>query len=221
MEIVENLHAFLWRSASSNNCNTYLLEGSKRILIDPGHANLFKHVENGLSELNIKLGDIDVVVCTHAHPDHMEGIQFFRKEKALYAMHKKDWELVRSMGAYVGATYGVDIEDLEPDFFLEEGELQIGNFEFAVFHTPGHSPGSICLYWARQKVLFTGDLIFKEGLGRTDLPGGNSEQLKESIDRLSGLEVTHLLSGHGDVISGEKEVKDNFNYLKRFYFSYI
>ncbi len=221
MKIVENLHGFLWRSASSNNCNTYLLDGPKRILIDPGHAHLFQHVEKGLLELDISINDIDVVVCTHAHPDHMEGIQFFLKEKALFAMHRKDWEMVQSMGAYVESAYGVDVETLEPDLFLEAGNLKIGEFELDVFHAPGHSPGSICLYWPAVKALVTGDVIFKEGLGRTDLPGGDGQQLKESVEQLSGLDVAHLLCGHGDIITGEPEVKANFDDLKRFYFSYI
>ena len=79
-----------------------------------------------------------------------------------------------------------------------------------VFHTPGHSPGSVSLYWPDKKVLFTGDLIFKDGVGRTDLPGGDSSLLKESIKRLKGLEIEWLLPGHGDMVSGAKEVRANF-----------
>jgi glyoxylase-like metal-dependent hydrolase (beta-lactamase superfamily II) len=67
----------------------------------------------------------------------------------------------------------------------------------SIFHTPGHSPGSATLYWPAQKALFTGDLIFKEGFGRTDLPGGDSATLKESIKRMAELDVELLLSGHG------------------------
>jgi glyoxylase-like metal-dependent hydrolase (beta-lactamase superfamily II) len=90
-----------------------------------------------------------------------------------------------------------------------------------VFHTPGHSPGSISIYWNSQKALFTGDLVFKEGLGRTDLPGGNGSMLKQSIKRLAELEVDYLLPGHGDIITGAEKVSKNFNEIEQFYFAYV
>jgi len=90
-----------------------------------------------------------------------------------------------------------------------------------VIHTPGHSPGSICLRWKEEKALFTGDVIFRDGLGRTDLPGGNGEELKQSIRRISRLEVEWLLPGHGDFIAGSKEVQRNFSRVEEFWFAYI
>jgi glyoxylase-like metal-dependent hydrolase (beta-lactamase superfamily II) len=70
-------------------------------------------------------------------------------------------------------------------------------------------------------VLFTGDVVFKEGLGRTDLPGGDGAKLKASIKRLAELDVEWVLSGHGDPVSGEKEVKANFDQIEQFWFNYI
>jgi glyoxylase-like metal-dependent hydrolase (beta-lactamase superfamily II) len=90
-----------------------------------------------------------------------------------------------------------------------------------VFHTPGHSPGSLCLYWPMQKALFSGDLVFKEGLGRTDLPGGEGATIKESIKRMSQLDVELLLSGHGEIVSGAQEVKSNFDQIEDFWFRYV
>ena len=86
-------------------------------------------------------------------------------------------------------------------------------------HWPGHSPGSATLYWPAQKALFTGDLIFKEGFGRTDLPGGDSATLKASIKRLTDLDVEWLLSGHGDIIAGAEAVRKNFEDIEQFYFA--
>jgi glyoxylase-like metal-dependent hydrolase (beta-lactamase superfamily II) len=77
------------------------------------------------------------------------------------------------------------------------------------------------LYWPSQKALFTGDLIFKEGLGRTDLPGGNGSKLKESIRRLTNLDVECLLPGHGEIIMGAEKVRKNFAELEQFYFKYV
>ncbi|MFO7738706.1 MAG: hypothetical protein R6V46_09540, partial [Desulfatiglandaceae bacterium] len=69
--------------------------------------------------------------------------------------------------------------------------------------------------------LFTGDLIFKQGLGRTDLPGGDGGLLKDSIKRISHLEVDYLLPGHGDIISGRDRVNSNFNDVEKTWFGYL
>jgi glyoxylase-like metal-dependent hydrolase (beta-lactamase superfamily II) len=121
----------------------------------------------------------------------------------------------------MSAAYGIDIDDFRPDFFLKEGTLALDGLELDIIHTPGHSPGSVTLYWSSQKVLFTGDLIFKEGAGRTDLPGGDGSKLKQSIKGLKNLDVAWLLSGHGDVISGVDNVKKNFEDVESFYFAYV
>jgi len=69
--------------------------------------------------------------------------------------------------------------------------------------------------------MFTGDLVFKEGIGRTDLPGGNGSVLKESIKKLAKLEIEWLLPGHGDIISGAKDVEKNFAHLQQFWLTHI
>jgi glyoxylase-like metal-dependent hydrolase (beta-lactamase superfamily II) len=93
--------------------------------------------------------------------------------------------------------------------------------KFQVIHAPGHSPGSICIYWPQEKTLITGDVLFYQGIGRTDLPGGNGQTLKESIKSLSRLDVEHLLPGHGEVVSGRELVKRNFSEVERVWFQYI
>jgi len=90
-----------------------------------------------------------------------------------------------------------------------------------IIHTPGHSPGSISIYWPTQKALITGDLIFKNGIGRTDLPGGNGAVLKESIKLLQKLDVKYLLPGHGEIITDTGEVQKNFDDVERAWFDYI
>ena len=221
MKLSPRLHAFVWQSMTANNCNTYLIDGPTRVLIDPGHAGLFDHVQKGLAKLGLSIDDIGLVICTHAHPDHMEAVQLFKKTPAMIAIHEAEWQLAKSMEKQLKASMGMSLEAFSPDFFLTAGDLSIHGFEFRVFHTPGHSPGSISLYWPAEKALFTGDLIFKDGLGRTDLPGGNGPQLKESIKSLSGLEAEYLLSGHGDIICGEKDVKKNFEHVEQVWFNYI
>jgi glyoxylase-like metal-dependent hydrolase (beta-lactamase superfamily II) len=221
MQVVNNVHAFIWNSLISNNCNTYLIDGPIRVLIDPGHIRLFDHVQKGFTELGMKIEDIGLVICTHSHPDHIEAVQLFKDTQALIAFHEKEWELIKTMDSYLNSSFGINKNSIIPDIFLKEGELFIHHLELKIFYTPGHSPGSISIYWPEQKILFSGDLIFKEGIGRTDLPGGDSRLLKESIKRISELEIEWLLTGHGEIIPNGQEVKANFDYIERFWFPQI
>ena len=222
MELTANLHAFLWTSPTANNCNTYLIRSpEKSILIDPGHAAHFGHVRDELDRIGLAIDDIDLVICTHAHPDHIESVRFFSDAPARFALHAAEWALVEQMAPMLKASMEIELEMFRPDFFLEEGDLTVGDIRLEVFHTPGHSPGGISLYRPAEKALFTGDLIFKGGLGRTDLPGGDGRQLKESIRRMASLEAEWMLAGHGDVVSGVDEVKANFTQVERTWFGYI
>ena len=209
MKIAEDLYEFLWLNPTANNCNAYFINGKKRILIDPGHDQLFGHVKDHLSRLSLSPEDIDIVLVTHGHPDHIEGVKTFVNTSTLIAISRMEMSFIKAVAPHYGEVLGVP--NFEPDILLQEGDLKIGDLTFQVIHTPGHSPGSICVYWPEKKVLFTGDVVFNQGVGRTDVPGGNGEELKESIRRISRLEVDHLLPGHGDVISGRDLVKANFS----------
>jgi glyoxylase-like metal-dependent hydrolase (beta-lactamase superfamily II) len=220
MEITKNVHVFLWQSMTTNNCNAYLIQGPTNILVDPGHARLFNHVEKGLGDLGLSLDDIGLVICTHAHPDHIEGVQLFNRQATRIAFHESAWQLIRGMGRHAGLSKNME-DAYAPDFFLNEGTLDVNGTELSIIHTPGHSPGSISLYLPESKSLFTGDLIFREGVGRTDLPGGDGNQLKASIQRLIDLDVEYLLPGHGEVVSGKEAVKSNFDSVVDYWFAYI
>ena len=213
MKILDNLYGFIWQSPSENNCNSFLIDGSKKILIDPGHRHLFQHVRRGLEQIGITPEQIDAVLVTHGHPDHLEMVGSFGAATR-WAMSQIDYEFVLK---YIG-TRG---EMPKPAFFLQEGDLVIGDRAFQTILTPGHSPGSVCLYWPEKKALFTGDVIFSQSIGRTDLPGGSGRELKESISRLAELDVEVLCPGHGDVVAGRENVKKNFKMVKDFWFNYL
>jgi len=88
---------------------------------------------------------------------------------------------------------------IEPDILLKGGEI-LGGFE--VIHTPGHTPGGICLYDPVSKILFSGDTVFQDGsFGRTDLYGGNTKKLIDSIKKLTQLDVSIMYPGHGDAVA--------------------
>lgn len=213
MEVFKGLHAFIWRDIRINNCNTYLIDGSKKIIIDPGHSHLFRQVDYELARLFIKVDDIDVVIVTHGHPDHFEAAVSF-PDTAKFAMGSDEYTLIKQvLGNYM--------EIPEPDFFLQEGDVTIGDETFQIIPTPGHTPGEICIYWPDKKTLFTGDVVFRESIGRTDLPGGDGAKLKNSIKNLALLDVEHLMPGHGEVISGKDTVEKNFELIERTWFSYL
>jgi hydroxyacylglutathione hydrolase len=219
MKISEGLHAFVWRDPTANNANTYLINGSKKILVDPGHYHLFGNVKDHLSKLSITPQDIDLIILTHGHPDHAEAVRGFSDSRALIALHESELDFVKKLAPHYGNAMG--ITEFEPQILLREGELQVGDMAFQIIHAPGHSPGSICIYWPQEKTLITGDVVFYQGIGRTDLPGGNGQTLKESLKTLSGLEVEHLLPGHGEPVSGRALVKENFSEIERVWFQYI
>lgn len=213
MKILDGLYGFIWQSASENNCNSFFVDGAKKILIDPGHRHLFQHVKSGLAQIETTPEQIDVVLVTHGHPDHLEMVGSFGAATQ-WAMSRIDYEFVMK---YIGS----HMDFPAPAFFLQEGDLVIGDKTFRVILTPGHSPGSVCLYWPEKKVLFTGDVVFSQSIGRTDLPGGSGKQLKESISRLAELDVEVLCPGHGDVVAGRENVKKNFKMIRDYWFNQL
>ncbi|RLI36165.1 MBL fold metallo-hydrolase [Candidatus Bathyarchaeota archaeon] len=215
MQLSEELYAFPWRSLTENNCNSFLIDGPFKILIDPGHQHLFTELRNSLDSINIRIEDIDLIIATHMHPDHIEAVQFFSSLSTMVTIHETEYRYFQEKAA---SFYDFNVE---PDFFLTEGILKAGNIELEVIHTPGHSPGSICLYWPSHKALFAGDVIFEQGVGRTDLPGGNGEQLKKSIGRLSSLNLELLIPGHGDIIRGRENIDRNFSLVENIYFGLL
>ncbi len=151
---------------------------------------------------------------THAHFDHIGGaaaIADASNPLPLVALHPADHALWRMQGG--AALFGFNIDPgPEPTIDLVEGQiLRLGAVELEVRHTPGHTPGHTILYAPTLSVCFCGDLIFRGSVGRTDLPGGNAEQLLESIRSkvFSMPDETRLLSGHGAETTVGEEKRSN------------
>jgi glyoxylase-like metal-dependent hydrolase (beta-lactamase superfamily II) len=209
-ELAEGLHAFPWTDPTVNNGNTYLIGVDRHVLVDPGHLHLFDAVRGHLNALLLTENDIHVALATHGHPDHAEALRAFDATGALTALPEED-----------AAFFGLTAPGRGPDFFIREGRLEVGPLSLEVLHTPGHSPGSCCLYWPSRKALFSGDVVFDGGVGRTDLPGGSAEALGRSIRRLSELDVDILLPGHGNVVLGRDNVKKNMEEIERFQSAFL
>lgn len=224
MRIDDCLYIYIWNGLV-NNCNTFVVNGEVPLIIDPGHRRFLPELKEGLNKDGIDIDEMSLVINTHSHPDHSEAdIDLLESHRIRLAMHHEEHRFIRSFGQHLTRILGIQLPSFKPDFFLREGELVLGLnkcISLKVIHTPGHSPGSICIYWEERKVLFAGDLIFNRGVGRTDLPGGNGAQLKESIERVSSLEVEYLLPGHGDIIRGPEEIHRNFEFIRDAYYAYI
>jgi len=220
MKIAEGLFAYPWSHMMVNNCNTYLLNNELTAMVDPGHSQLYGHVEVGLKQDGIKKVP-DLVVLTHCHPDHMEAAFKLKEQGARLAMHPAEVEYLKGEGRQLAAAFGLSVPDVEFDVFLEEGELTLGQEKLQVIHTPGHSPGHICLYLPEHKALIAGDLVFAQGVGRVDFPGGSGELLKQSIKRVAELDLELVLPGHGPVIKGADQVRRNFETITSMYFGML
>ncbi len=180
--------------------NAYLVadpETAEAAVIDPawdGHVILAEARRRGW-----RIGQL---WYTHAHFDHIGGaaeIAAALNPPPLVALHPADHPLWQVQGG--AALFGFRIEvGPEPTIDLRHGQtLRLGNITFEVRHTPGHTPGHCVFYCAEENTLFSGDLIFQNGVGRTDLPGGDWETLVESI-RMQVFTLpdeTRILSGHG------------------------
>jgi len=221
MKLDSELYAYPWMSTQENNCNSYLVGGEVPVLIDPGHQHLVKHLITQMEKDKNRVEDIRLIIATHVHPDHFEASQTFARAGVFMTMHPEEEKFMREAGSEFYRAFGMEMPDIRVDFFLKEGELKLGSKTFQVLHTPGHSPGSVSLYWPEKKALFTGDAVFYMGIGRTDFPGGDGNLLRESVEKLARLDAELLLSGHGEVIRGKRNIQQNFKYIRANFFDYL
>jgi glyoxylase-like metal-dependent hydrolase (beta-lactamase superfamily II) len=118
------------------------------------------------------------------------------------------------------ALFGMSSIGLKEDGYLDN-RLTTGNLEFEILLTPGHSLDSICFYCKKEKIMICGDVVFSGSTGRVDLPGGNAEELKKSIEMIAKLDIEYLLPGHMDIIEGKERVKKNFEFVRKVVFPWL
>lgn len=194
--------------------NTYVLYNDKDAccIIDPGCY--FGNERQSLQEFfqEEKLAPT-LLLNTHCHLDHVFGNKFIHDEYGLTLhLHEKE-KIVLDFAAEAGLRWNMPFENYRGELiFLKEGDkIKLGDDELEVLFTPGHSPGSISFYCAAQKFVISGDVLFKLGIGRTDLPGGDINTLISSIrEKLFSLPDDVLVySGHGEPTTIGFEKKNN------------
>lgn len=222
MKLTDKIYVYEWTDAFENNCNSYFIGGGTGILIDPGLKRFFPSLLERMEEDGIGEGEIRYVLNTHSHPDHFEGSELFNGSGGVtIGLSGTEKDFYEQTGKHFYSWFGLDPPDVDVGLDLEEGAHVIGDERFEVFLTPGHSPGSVCIYQPAEKALFCGDVIFHQNVGRTDFPGGDGELLKKSILRLSAVDAEHLLPGHMDIVSGADQVKKNFLQVIEYVFPYL
>lgn len=182
--------------------NTYVLfnDSGEAMIIDPGCY--FPHEQKQLQDFlsDKKLTPI-MLLNTHCHLDHVFGNKWVYDTYGLELHIHPLEEKVLAFAPQSGQAWGMPFENYSgPLHFIREGEeLMLGSEKLDILWAPGHSPGSICFYHSQQKILLGGDVLFRESIGRTDLPGGNHTTLLNSIrEQLFTLpDDVVVYSGHG------------------------
>lgn len=193
-------------------CNCSIVgckETGEAAVIDPGGD------VDEIIELAEKMGlKIKYVLHTHAHFDHVLGSREVKERTgATICLHKGDQWLYDNLLTQVKLFGFAATDPLPVDRYLDDDEdVQVGKHKATVIHTPGHTPGSLCFSMAdKESVLFAGDTLFRQGIGRTDLWGGSFEEIVDSIsNRLYKLDdSTRVVTGHGPDTSIWHEKRDN------------
>ena len=193
----------------SYESNTFWLSARKNAVVDLGSVMTAKQ---------LPLDEACCIILTHLHYDHTAALDGLKLSgKTVVMMHEAD---AKAIGTSASAAhfFGARAPKFRVDTVLTDGaEIDLGDSTLRVIHTPGHTPGSICLYEVQSKSLFSGDTVFPYGsIGRTDLPGGSSRDLIRSISQMVTLDVSVLYPGHGEVTANNvnEQIKQSLKLAK-------
>ncbi len=194
--------------------NTYIISNEKKQcwIVDPGMYGDHE-VAQMFAFITDKQLQPQAIINTHAHLDHIFGVQaLINKYNIPFGIHEDELPVLK-MAASSASLFGFDIKETpKPTFFIKEGvPLQLADDTLEVFHTPGHSPGSVSFYYPKGNWVISGDVLFSGSIGRTDFPLCSYDALINSIrTRLFTLpDETVVLSGHGPSTHVGDEKKHN------------
>jgi len=192
--------------------NAYLIadtSSKEAVVIDPAWDGM-----QIVAEAKLRGWQIVDIWITHAHFDHLAGVAAIinaTMPTPNVALHAKDLPLWKAQGG--AQMFGIHIDPVpDPTISLSHNQIiGFGNYEMEVRHSPGHTPGHVIFSCPTEKIVFSGDVIFMQGIGRTDLPGGNYSELIHSISSqiLTLADETRILTGHGPETTVGEERKSN------------
>lgn len=193
------------------NTNTYVVYDENTrdaYIVDPGDE--YQGVLDYIAEHRLR---VRAIIATHGHFDHILGVDYFRDKLGVeFYMHREDIVIAQDSIGWL-TKWGIRRRDPpKPDQLIEDDvNLKLGSLDIKLIHTPGHTPGSICIYLCNAKILFSGDTIFYESVGRTDLPGGSDVDLMKSLRKIfTSLPIeTAVYPGHGSTTTLKHELTAN------------
>ena len=191
------------------NCSIFGDESTREaMVVDPGDE-----IDTILEVIARHGLTVKSIVITHAHIDHIGGAQKLKQATgAPVYMNPNDRALQKMLDMQAAMLGMRPVENVEVDTPAKDGDtLLVGATEVHIMHTPGHTQGSICLWMPSENKLVAGDTLFRDSIGRTDLPGGNGKQILQSIhEKLLPLPgETIVIPGHGDMTTIEREKRHN------------
>ena len=219
MKLTNNL--FFYPERGELDCNTYLFKGKLGIIIDPGNPDCLADRVTEMRADGIEPKDIGLIVNTHLHADHIAANQAFKDlsgaKIALLPVQQESYRAVVIDGARM---LGLTPPEFKADVTLDS-RINSGGVELELILAPGHSPECVCFYHRQLKVLVCGDVLFEMNTGRVDLPGGDGETLKKSIEALARMDIEYLLPGHMGIVAGAAKVKANFDFIRSRVFPWL
>lgn len=203
MQVADGI--FLLNGAGMDS-NVYCIESE--VLIDAGSGMFLDQMIEQMDRYDIDRDKIKKIVLTHEHFDHVGAAKELKEKLGAKILAHKNVKINEATS--LADQFEEELEVPEIDERLEEGDtIKAGDYRFEVLRTPGHSPGSLSLWDESKKVLISGDLLFLDGFGRTDIPGGDEEKRDGSLQKIKELgDIEVLLPGHGTPASKDNIYED-------------
>lgn len=205
-KISPGIFAFI---SGNEGSNCFLIQGEKETaLIDSSTAENKEAIISGLNRLDLKPHGISLILHTHGHADHFGCDYFFKNAKI--AMHGADAKQISQGNSLFACTQFFPEAKLPKISLPLRGnqEIDLGGLHLRVIHTPGHTAGSVCFFLSQEKALFSGDTLFAEGFGRTDLQSSSAQKMLDSLKKLQKTPFKALFPGHGPILLGEEQTAE-------------
>ncbi len=190
------------------SCQSFLILGDKMsVLIDPGINHNFEILKNDLQEIGTDINSLDMVINTHEHVDHF-GANLYLQDKLPIVTHRYAATKIVSADDEVllCRAHGQDPHGYHVHLWLENmNVVNLGDWFLKIFHTPGHTSGSLCIYEPRRKILISGDTVFSKGTISNISSSGSYGEYINSLARLNTMKIDLLLPGHGNISTNVEE----------------
>lgn len=211
----ENIMVRQFVNSEYFSCSLYILSSEKgNLLIDPGYY------DNEIKDYIESVGGLDAIIMTHGHLDHIMGLDLIKKDypDVKVYINRLEKDFLYNPGLNCSKWNGFDLIMETRDISLfDEGETTIGGYDIEIIHTPGHTKGSSIIWFKDENLLFTGDFILEEDIGRTDLPTASESDMENSIGKFREIRFPDDMKvyfGHGDDYFTYKELMERNEYLR-------